>query len=203
MSKLNDSLKLLTDAALALNKATKAANKAKEGQQGSYSMAVQAAVVAGDAGTLDKAFTELFSRIRTDGTFAVQCGADKIAKPKPGGPRYKIPSGLMSAKSVTLGAYKHGVDFTEDREVRSFGAIRTDLRAAQQAEKAANLTGDDKTRVELVEMLNSIRDSVSDFGGKGLAELYASVTDIHNAVNAVQEQAAEANAEPAPIAEAA
>jgi len=193
MSKQTDTLTLLTNAALSLNKASKAISKAKETEAGSYSIAVQAADKAGSAKVLGEAFATLFNRIRTDGKFAVQCGAEKVSKPKPNGPRYKVPSGLMSAKSVTLGAFEYGVSFSDENGLRSFGAIRKDYSEAKAAAKLAELSGDEKTRHDLCEMLDSIKASVSDFGADGLAELFAAVTDIHNAVNEVQAQAAEAN----------
>lgn len=138
--------------------AARAMQKAQERATGAYTGTIAVAIeFAADPDGFDEAMGELFTRIRanTDGI----ARAAKAEKAEKGG--YKVPGALSSARSVLKGAFEFGVALRDEDGIRSFGAIRKDLRAAQQAEKDAERQPYEIARDELVAALREAAERVA------------------------------------------
>lgn len=131
-----DQIDLIIGSAKEAAAAGRALIKAQQKAQGAYTGTISVALeFTSDPDGFDEAMGELFDGIRanTDG-LARRVSAAKAKK----GEAYVVPNALSAARSVIKGAFEFGVSFhDEDGEIRSFGGIRKDLRAAQQAEKDA------------------------------------------------------------------
>lgn len=194
----NTIIEALTDVA----KADAAVERAKERAGGFYTKVV-AIAAENDAAAFDAAMEGVAAQVTTDGRLARSLKAAKRAKPcAKTGAKWKVPGSLKTAKSVIKAAHELGVHLTDDvtGEVRSFGAIRKDVREAQAAAKAEELTGDDLIRSEAGEYLARIQAALKVLTGDdldGFADALATM-----AANA-EEAAATATAEADDAQEAA
>lgn len=155
------------DIATAVLESTRAkvqVDKAKGRAQGAYTALTKIASTMGQA-DFKAAAESVEDVIRSNvNGFADAIGAPMNKK----GDAHVIPSGFMSAKSVLLSSFDYGVEFTDEEtgEIRPFGQIRKDLKAAKDAEIAAKLDQNDHALTEARATLSSLSEVLAAYAPK-------------------------------------
>lgn len=154
-------------------------------REGMYTCGVKAAIVSEDK----QAFLDAAEKLMADFRRNLRDIATKHNMPQAkdthgelktdedGNAIYTVPSSLSSVKSVCSKAFDAGINFGTIDKPASFGAIRTALKAARDAdsgepsEDTVVLTGDDKRRADGREVLAAIGDSLDGYSGKALTAI--------------------------------
>lgn len=192
MTTVNEIYSALEAVAKGIKSSSAAVEKAREKLAGTYNGAVAVAVTANSADQLEKAFDKLFTNIRTDGRLAVAVGAKKRKKAGKDGSKYTVPGGLMNAKSTLLAAMRFGISLVSDEgEVKAYRAILTEKQEHDATKAADNMSDDDKLRVEASEITSDLLEGLKQFGGNGLAEQVEALRVLRDAVQGVNQRAAE------------
>lgn len=166
---------ILFDATKAFNGAHKATLTANTKREGSYSLAVKAAVEAGDGETLKTAYEALKVAIRSNEGGIARTLKCVLGKPdKEGNQAYTVPSSLQNAISALLAAYDYGVPMLdEDGEARSFSQIRSDKSAAIKAAKDAEMTPIQRAQEYIRVLAQEVKDSADAALDMGTAQQVA------------------------------
>lgn len=188
---------LLAQGMAGVAKANAAQQAVQEGRTGAYTLFVDAAILAGDVKPLSEVADALFAEIRVSSTvtdaegvsYPVNAKADKDGK------GFTIPSSFSTARSILCDALVRGIPLTEDGSERSYTAIRKDVKAAKDAEDRAKATGDEKVRMDTLDMLATLLEAAKDAKGPVLADLYRRVRKAANPVTVQAAPKPEAQAE--------
>ena len=178
-------------------------NRLTQAREGMYVCGVKAAIVAGDRESFLTAAEKLMDDFRANRRkIAEKHGMEQakdthgnLKEDGEGNPVYTVPSSLSTVKSVLSKAFEAGIDFGTLEEPESFGAIRTALKVAREAEQAATgdsdategseespttiatadapeaLTGDEKRRNDARVLLAEVASSLDGYSGKALTAI--------------------------------
>lgn len=154
----------IASAVLESVRAAQAKDKATNRQQGAYT---RLTAIAAESGREDfeAATSAVMDAIRGNANgFATAIGA----QPNKKGDAFTIPSGFMTAKSVLLSAFDHGVPMLDDEsgEVRPFGQIRKDVKAAKDEELDAHKSDNDRALDEARAALSSLSEVLGAYAPK-------------------------------------
>jgi hypothetical protein len=189
---------LLAQGMAGVAKANAVQTAAGEARTSAYTLFVQAAAECGAQESFVAAVDELFAEIRVSATVSDADGNTYSVNAKPGkdGNGFVIPGPFSTAKSIMADALARGVPLREDGTERSYTSIRKDVKALKDAEERAKATGDDRIRMDTLDMLAGLVEAVQDAKGPLLADLYRRVRKAAQPVTAHHAKpAAEAQAE--------
>jgi hypothetical protein len=168
---------LLAQGMAGVAKANAVQTAAGEARTSAYTLFVQAAAECGAQASFVAAVDELFAEIRVSATVSDADGNTYSVNAKPGkdGNGFVIPGPFMTAKSIMSDALGRGVPLREDGSERSYTSIRKDVKALKDAEDRAKATGDDRIRLDTLDMLAALTEAAQDAKGPLLADLYRRV----------------------------
>lgn len=172
---------LLARGMAGVSKANLAQQAIQEQRTGAYTLFVQAAILSEGPADLTAVADELFAEIRVSARVTDSEGNEYAVNAKPGkdGNGFVVPGSFSVAKSVMLDAITRGIPLTEDGQERSFTQIRKDVQAAKDAEAREAAKGDDRIRMDLLDMLADLTERAKDATSAELADLYKRVRKAH------------------------
>jgi len=188
---------LLAQGMSGVAKANELGAQVQEARGGAYTLFVRAASMSEDLAEFVGVTDALFAEIRVSATVTDAAGTAYPVGAKPGkdGNGFVIPNSFSAAKSVIVDALTRSVPLLDKDGERSFTAIRKDVKALRDAEERAKATGDDRIRLDVLEMLAMLTEKAHEAKGADLAHLYHAVKRAAQPPKAKASAVVEAQAE--------